>query len=36
MTQIQGLNAPFLISWLGVWVFALLGGLATIYNLFGY
>lgn len=29
MTQLQGLQAPFLISWLGVWVFALLGGLAS-------
>lgn len=29
MTIIQGLQAPFLISWLGVWVFALLGGLAS-------
>lgn len=30
MQQIlQGLSAPFLISWLGVWVFAFLGGLAS-------
>lgn len=26
---IDGLHAPFLISWLSVWVFALLGGFAT-------
>lgn len=29
MTELQGLSAPFLISWLGVWLFAFLGGLAS-------
>lgn len=29
MVMLQGLHAPFLISWLGVWVFAFLGGLAS-------
>ncbi|WP_049237402.1 hypothetical protein [Moraxella canis] len=31
MIEIQGLHAPFLISWLGVWLFALLGGLASAF-----
>ena len=29
MTDLQGLHAPFLMSWLGVWLFALLGGVAS-------
>ena len=29
MTDLQGLSAPFLISWLGVWLFAFVGGLAS-------
>lgn len=31
MLEIQGLSAPFLISWLGVWLFAFLGGLASAF-----
>lgn len=31
MTDLQGLNAPFLISWLGVWLFALLGGVVSAF-----
>ncbi len=31
MTDILGLHAPFLISWLGVWLFAFLGGLASAF-----
>lgn len=29
MMIFEGVQAPFLISWFGVWVFALLGGLAS-------
>lgn len=31
MTDLQGLPAPFSISWLGVWVFAFFGGLASAF-----
>ena len=31
MTELQGLHAPFLMSWLGVWLFAFLGGLASAF-----
>ena len=29
MTELSGLHAPFSMSWLGVWLFAFLGGLAS-------
>ena len=29
MIELHGLHAPFLISWLGVWLFAFLGGVAS-------
>ncbi len=35
MTDLQGLHAPFLISWLGVWLFAFLGGLASAFITIG-
>lgn len=28
---LQGLHAPFNLSWVGVWIFAFLGGLATAF-----
>lgn len=31
MTDLQGLHAPFLLSWVGVWAFAFLGGLASAF-----
>ncbi|OOS03009.1 hypothetical protein SAMN02745664_1393 [Moraxella cuniculi DSM 21768] len=31
MTELQGLHAPFLISWLGIWLFAFLGGVASAF-----
>lgn len=31
MTYLQGLPTPFTIDWLGVWLFAFLGGLATAF-----
>ena len=31
MIELHGLHAPFLISWLGVWLFALLGGVASAF-----
>lgn len=31
MTDILGHHAPFLISWLGVWIFAFLGGLGSAF-----
>lgn len=31
MIDLQGLHAPFLISWFGVWLFAFLGGWASAF-----
>lgn len=31
MIETSGLSAPFLISWLGVWLFAFFGGLASAF-----
>lgn len=35
MFDFTGLHAPFLISWLGVWLFALLGGIASAFIVIG-
>ena len=35
MIDLQGLQAPFLISWLEVWLFAFLGGLASAFIMIG-